>query len=47
MGETTTNQTEAESRGDIYQRVTDSIVAALGSGTELGSDGVRQAARRI
>ena len=32
MGQTTTNQAEAENRVDIYQRVTDSIVAAIEAG---------------
>ena len=32
MGQTTTNQAEAENRADIYQRVTDSIVAAIEAG---------------
>lgn len=32
MGETTTNRTATESRADIYQRVTDSIVAAIEAG---------------
>jgi len=32
MGETTIKRTEAESRADIYQRVTDSIAAAIEAG---------------
>ena len=32
MGETTTTANEADSRGDIYQRVTDRIIAAIEAG---------------
>jgi antirestriction protein ArdC len=32
MGETTTTVTDADSRGDIYQRVTDRIIAAIEAG---------------
>lgn len=36
MGETITKAGEADSRGDIYQRITDRIVAAIEAGRARG-----------